>query len=323
MVILYALRNGLVMGESERYIDRRFKKITIGEDNNALIALISINGVGFLILGLINVIYYLTETPGASFTSEILPWFVLPAKLESLARVPWTFLSYMFVHTSIINVLTNMLWLWVFGSVLQDMAGNKKLIPIYLYGGLTGAIVFIASNYAIPQLRPFISVYALEGANASIMAVAIATTALAPDYRFFRMLNGGIPIWVLTILYVIIDFAAIGSGGTSFHLAHLAGGFTGFMFIVSLRRGYDGSIWMNRLYNWFMDLFNPDKKVLTPQKTKEKIFYKTGTQKPFEKKSIVTQQRIDEILDKINQKGYHLLSEEEKLILRKAGETEF
>ena len=38
------------MGESERYIDRRFKKITLGEDNNALVALISINGIGFVSL---------------------------------------------------------------------------------------------------------------------------------------------------------------------------------------------------------------------------------------------------------------------------------
>ena len=53
------------------------------------------------------------------------------------------------------------------------------------------------------------------------------------------------------------------------------------------------------------------------------MFYKTGNQKPFVKRSIVTQQRIDEILDKINQKGYHLLSEEEKSILKRAGEIEF
>ena len=139
------------------------------------------------------------------------------------------------------------------------------------------------------------------------MAVAIATTALAPDYRFFRMLNGGIPIWVLTILYIIIDFAGIGNGGASYHLAHLAGGLTGFMFIVSLRKGHDAGAWMIRFYNWFMDLFNPDKKRLTPQKTKEKMFYKTGGQKPFEKRSIITQQRIDEILDKINQKGYSFI----------------
>ncbi len=311
------------MGESERYIDRRFKKITIGEDNNALIALISINGIGFVILGLIRLVYLIVESPGSAFANQILPWFVLPAKLATLGKAPWTILSYMFIHTGIISTFTNMLWLWAFGSILQEMAGNKKLIPIYLYGGLTGAAVFIASNYAIPQLRPFIDFYSLSGANASIMAIAIATTALAPDYRFFRMLNGGIPIWVITILFVVIDFAGIGNGGASFHLAHLAGGLAGFLFIVSLRRGYDASLWMIRFYNWFMDLFNPDKKRLIPQKTKEKMFYKTGSQKPFEKKSIITQQRIDDILDKINQKGYSLLSEEEKNILKRAAENEF
>lgn len=311
------------MGESERYIDRRFKKITLGEDTNALIALISINAIGFVILGLIHLVYLIVESPDAAFANEILPWFVLPAKLSALGKAPWTILSYMFVHTGIISTFTNMLWLWAFGSILQDMAGNKKLIPIYLYGGLAGAVVFIASNYAIPQLRPFIGFSSLSGANASIMAIAIATTALAPDYRFFRMLNGGIPIWVLTILYVVIDFVSIGNGGTAFHLAHLAGGLVGFMFIVSLRKGHDAGAWMTRFYNWFKDLFNPDKKRLTPQKTKEKMFYKTGAQKPFEKRSIITQQRVDEILDKINQKGYSLLSEEEKNILKRAAENEF
>ena len=126
------------MGESERYIDRRFKKITLGEDNNALVALIGINGIGFVILGLIKLVYLIVESPGAAFSNEILPWFVLPAKLSALGGAPWTILSYMFVHTGIISTFTNMLWLWAFGSILQDMAGNKKLIPIYLYGGLAG-----------------------------------------------------------------------------------------------------------------------------------------------------------------------------------------
>src|SRR5450432_1306403 len=173
------------MGESERYIDRRFKKITLGEDNNALIALISINCIGFVILGLIKLVYIIVKSPDTALANEILPCFILPAKLSTLGKAPWTILSYMFIHTGIISTFTNMLWLWAFGSILQEMAGNKKLIPIYLYGGLAGAVVFIVSNYAIPHLRPLIDFYSLSGANASIMAVAVATTALAPDYRFF------------------------------------------------------------------------------------------------------------------------------------------
>ena len=310
------------MGESERYIDRRVRKIALGEDNNALVALISINAVGLILIGLTKLIFIIVNSPDSVFATQILPWCILPAKLTSLGRAPWTILDYMFVHTHIIAAFTNMLWLWAFGSILQDMAGNRKLIPIYLYGGVAGALVFIASNYAIPELRPFVGGSYFEGASASVMAVAIATTTLAPDYRIFRMLNGGIPLWVLTLLFVLIDFAGIGTGSPANHLAHLAGGLAGFFFIMSLRRGYDGGAWMIRCYNWFMDLCNPDKKMVTQQKTKEKLFYKVGNQKPFEKHAIITQQRIDEILDKINQKGIQLLSEEEKNILKRAGESD-
>jgi hypothetical protein len=38
---------------------------------------------------------------------------------------------------------------------------------------------------------------------------------------------------------------------------------------------------------------------------------------------VITQERIDDILDKINQKGYQYLSEEEKTILKKAREADF
>ena len=159
------------------------------------------------------------------------------------------------------------------------------------------------------------------GGNASIMAVAVATTALAPNFRLFRMLNGGIPLWILTLLYVVIDFA--GSGGTAHHLAHLGGGLMGYLFIVSFKKGYDWSVWMNDVYYWFINLFNPEKKTSPRQMTKDKIFYNTGGRKPYFKKPVVTQQRIDQILDKINQKGFEHLTEEEKNILKKARETDF
>ncbi len=309
------------MGESERYMDRRLKKITLGDDNNALMALVAINAMIFISLALIQVIYYIIQSSNSAFEYQILRWFILPAKLSSLVRMPWTALSYMFVHTGIIYTFINMIWLWVFGSIFQDLSGNKKIIPVYLYGGFAGAVVFIAANYAIPQLRAQIEYSSMFGGNASIIAVAVATTALAPDYRLFKNLNGGIPLWILTLLYIVIDFA--GSGGIGHHLAHFAGGLMGLLFVVSLRRGHDWSAWMNDVYFWFINLFNPDKKKVPPQKIKEKIFYNTGGQKPFVKRPVITQQRIDEILDKINQKGYLLLSEEEKDILKKARETDF
>jgi membrane associated rhomboid family serine protease len=311
------------MGESDRYIDYRRRKISLGADGNALMLLISINAIIFIIISFIQIIYYTTESAPGSFENNVLPWFVMPAKLSALSQKPWTIITYMFTHTRVITTLTNMIWLWAFGSILQSISGNRKIIPLYIYGGLAGAVAFIAANYLIPSLRASANFSALMGANSAIMAIAVATTTLTPDYRFFKMLNGGIPIWVLTLLYVIIDFAGIASGSAAYNISHLAGGFIGFMFVVSLRNGKDWSLWMNNLYDWFINLFNPDKKAPSvKRRIKEKVFYKTGNQKPFVKKPNITQQRIDEILDKINQKGYHLLTDEEKNILKKAGEAD-
>jgi membrane associated rhomboid family serine protease len=311
------------MGESERYIGYKRKKISLGADGNALMTLISINAVIFLVLIFIKVSFLILQSPSGTFETSIEPWFILPGGLSALYQKPWTILSYMFTHTNFILAITNMLWLWVFGSIFQEMTGNRKLIPVYLYGGFVGAGLFVALVNLMPDMRPLLNVSTLQGSNAAIMSVAVATTTLAPDYRFFKMLNGGIPLWVLTILYVIIDFAGISNDPFAYSAAHLGGGVSGFMFVFLLRKGYDGSLWMNGAYNWFINLFNPETKKPPVKKIKEKIFYKAGDQKPFVKKSNITQQRIDEILDKINQKGFNHLTEEEKSILKRASESDF
>lgn len=310
------------MGESERYMGYRRPKISFGADGNALMILIAINAIFFITVWFIQIVYYTIQSPAGSFESNILPWFIMPAKISILAEKPWTFFTYMFTHTGVINVITNMIWLWAFGSILQSIAGNRKLIPVYIYGGIAGAVAFVAANYSLPPLKPLVDGSFLKGANAATMAVAVATTALAPDYRFFKMLNGGIPIWVLTLLYVIIDFAGLSGVSAAYNIAHLAGALTGFLFVFSLRKGADWSLWMNNFYDWFINIFNPEKKTVSQKRIKEKVFYNTGGQKPFTKRSNITQQRIDEILDKINQKGYHLLTEEERNILKRAGEAE-
>ncbi len=311
------------MGESDRYSDFRQprKRITLGQDGNALMALLTINIIFFLLLLTLKVTYFFFQKGENDFFRESLQYFEMPAQMSHLAKRPWTILTYMFSHVSAMQILSNMLWLWAFGFILQELTGNKKLIPVYIYGGLAGAVVFVAANYLVPTLRPAVNGAVILGANAATMAVAVATTTLAPDFRFFRNLNGGIPIWVLTMIYILIDFAGIASVSAAFSLSHLAGAAAGFVFIFLLRKDIDSSLWMNNFYNWFMNLFNPDKKHKS-NSIKEKVFYNTQGRKPFKKTPNITPQRVDEILDKINQKGYHLLTEEEKNILKRAAEED-
>ncbi len=314
------------MGESERY--QEFKKIkrsrfTLGHDGNALVGLFTINVIFFLILLTAQVAYFFYQQTPELYNAQVVQWFELPANLTKLSEKPWTLLTYMFSDTgqNLIRIISNMLWLWAFGYILQEMTGNDKIIPIYIYGGVLGGIIFIAANYLIPPIHSQINQAALLGANAGTMAVAMATTTLSPNHKFFTMIRGGISIWVLMAVYLFIDLVGVSSMNAAYSLSHIGGALAGFLFVLFMRRGRDGSVWMNRLYDWFINLFNPNKK-RGAHATKNKVFYNTGNRSPFSKKAIITQQRVDEILDKINQRGYQFLTDEEKQILKKAADED-
>lgn len=307
------------MGESDRYLERKIQKLTLGDDNNSLMALIGINTIVFISLGLIQVIYYMSQSTGSAFEYEILRYAILPGKMSNVASMPWTVLSYMFVYTGFVYTLINLLWLWAFGSILQQIVGTQKIIPLYIYGGLAGAVFFIAANYIFPQLRNEVEYATMFGGGAAIMAIATGTTFAAPHYRLFRMLNGGISLWIITLVYVFIDL--LGTPSMAHKLAHIGGGIVGIAFIFSLRKGTDWGKWMNDFYSWFSNLFNPEK-VTSNQHIKNKLFYKTGGKIPYIKENYITQERIDQILDKINQKGFKSLTSDEKAILEKAKELD-
>lgn len=297
------------------------KKMGLGQDGNALVNLIVINAVLFVVLKFVYVVYILTDLKGGPFYNNILGWVVLPANLDKLSIRPWTVLTFMFTDLHVFRFIANMFWLWGFGYVLQDMTGNRKLIPIYIYGGLAGAVFFLLSYALIPRLQPLQPTAFLAGANTAVIAVAIATTTVAPDYRIFPMINGGIPLWILTLIYLLINFSSISYGDSGAYIANVAGGAAGFIFIYQLRRGRDGSIWMNRMFDWFNDLFNPERKK-EQRSPKDEFYYKVSGTQPYKKIPNVTQQRIDEILDKINQQGYRFLTDEEKEILKRAADEE-
>lgn len=293
------------------------EKILLGEGGNALIMLITINIVLFVILKLIEIIYFLGKMDMAKFGPDILNWFSLSPRLDVLATRPWTLLTYMFSHISVWMAISNMIWLWAFGYILQDLTGNHKLGPIYIYGGLAGALLFVLTINVIPVLHPTIeSTVPILGAGAPVMAVSVATTTMAPNYRIFPMINGGIPLWALTLVFVLIDFAMIASSGVGIALAHLAGATVGFIYIKRLRKGHDMGKWMHHLYHWVFHIFDPTNKKNT-RKIRKELFYESKKQ-PYNKIPHVTQQKIDEILDKISKEGYHFLTEDEKDYLKRA-----
>lgn len=307
------------------YFREKYKqRISLDQSSNKLIILVSINLIVFVIFAFIKTLYFFNYADKnialTLFHENVLNWVALPADLGKLLTRPWTILTQMFLHERIWQEVANMLWLGLFGSILQTLTGNRKLVPVFIYGGLGGALAFVLVYNFLPGLKDVITESSLSGASAGIMAVAIVATIISPGYRIFPMLNGGIPLWIITLLFLVIDLATIPVNNPGGHITHLGGAFTGLLFTFFLRKGYDWSNWMNNFFEWINNLFNPDK----PRKgseLKKQLFYKSDLP-PYKKSGNITQQRIDEILDKINQKGYEFLTEEEKDMLKQASKED-
>lgn len=299
------------------------KRPLLGDTDNNLVIVIALNAFLFVILNFLRLFFavsYDTQVIAEEqFQKQILHWFVLHANTSSFWHKPWTVLLYMFTNYSTWMLLSNVLWIWAFGYILQDLSGNRKLLPLYLYGGFFGALVYLLSANTLPYLQTTVTNGGfMIGGGAAVMAIAVATTTLAPDYRIFPLISGGIPLWVLTVVFVAIDFGSMAGTTGSTAFAHLAGALVGFLYIKQLNKGKDLGSWMYQLTEWVNNLFNPEKKY---KSSKQQHFYKVEKQ-PFEIKPNLTQQKLDAILDKINQKGYDLLTADEKDFLKRASKEE-
>lgn len=294
---------------------------------NPVVILIAISMIIFVVLAFFKAITYVRYPEGTDiqsiFEKKILTWFALSPVLKASLTKFWTIFTHAFVHVSFWQLFSNMLWLWCFGYIFIDLTGNRKVIPVFLYGTIAGAIAFLVTASVLPSFQSQPQSHYFFGCGAGILAIAAAAVAISPGYKLFPMLGGGISLWIIGVIYLVIDMATIPPNNPGLHIAHLAGAVVGYLFVMILRRGLDGADWMNNLYDWFIDLFNPDTKTRQQAKVISTSFYKSDGP-AFKKTLNLTQKRLDEILDKINTAGgYDKLTEEEKEFLKKASSEDF
>ena len=195
-------------------------KLTFRKGSN-LTRLIYINIAVFVLMTLVAVIGFLLNNPEIS--EKALDIFSVPASLNALLLRPWTLITYMFTHKGIWHILFNMLWLYSFGRIFLEYLDGRKLVAVYLLGGISGALVYILSFNIFPAFTGVVADSVAIGASASVMAVVIAIAAYVPDYTVQLIFLGRIKIKYLALAIFIftsvMDFS-INSGGK---LAHIGG----------------------------------------------------------------------------------------------------
>jgi membrane associated rhomboid family serine protease len=282
--------------------DIRYKMLQSGSRINLLI------GINILVFLLINIPSVLLGLLGNNMLSGFAAeYLALPANLSKLAIRFWTPVTYMFMHAGVFHILFNMLWLFWMGQIFEEYLGNKRLVGLYLMGGLAGAVFFVAAYNLFPAFSGEPLMYAtVVGASASVTAIVIATATLLPDYTIYMMFLGPVKLKWIALFFVIIDFLSIAGPNAGGEIAHLGGALFGFIYIKQLSRGNDLGRPVDQLFNP-----RPKVKVVSQNKTYQQ-------QAP----SVPRQEEIDHILDKISQSGYDSLNKHEKEVLFRASKHE-
>lgn len=276
-----------------------------------------INAGVFVALILVGFIFSFSPNGGA-INKIITDNFELIAPIKQFIRKPWTLLTYCFTHYGFFHLLFNMLSLFWFGNLVQEFIGSRKLLNIYLIGGIISGLIYIAV-YNLLALSPQLNNISptVLGASAAVYAVMFAAVALLPEYEFYLFGIILIKIKYLAWAFLLISFIVPSSG-----ISHLGGAIAGYLYIYLLRRGTDLGSPIEAVSDWWSNLWKPKPQVRIPQRkySESTVANKSGNTTKLDPNYFPDQDEVDAILDKIGKSGYESLTKEEKQKLYRASQ---
>ena len=286
-----------------------------------LIKLILINIAVFITVNLINIPFILFAK---TVPFNLVDFLSLYASPHNFVRHPWGIFTYMFIHEGFWHILWNMLGLYWFGQIVQDMIGKPKILPLYIFGGIFGGLLYMLAYNIFPLFSNAVAVSSCIGASAGVMAIVLAAATIAPNFELGFAIIGPVKIKWIALVYVVLDLINIQGGNAGGHIAHLGGALFGFVFIKQLQ---SGNVFTRPFYavtDFFSNLFKK-KSNLKVEYKKEYVYTSeknTKSNTAQQKETISKQEKLDAILDKINRSSYDSLSKEEKEFLFKISQED-
>jgi membrane associated rhomboid family serine protease len=147
----------------------------------------------------------------------------------------WRWVSYDFLHASVLHLLFNMWALWIFGPPVERMLGRARYLVFYLLSGIGGVLGYLLlwrlNILDTTRATPMI------GASACIMGVIVAAAHFAPG-MVIQWVFPPIQLRLKTLAWLYVGLAVLtiaargeNSGGEA---AHLGGAAAGFVLVKNL-----------------------------------------------------------------------------------------
>ncbi|TAE71479.1 MAG: rhomboid family intramembrane serine protease [Bacteroidetes bacterium] len=308
-------------------------KSAFNRPNNAVIKIIFINIFVWLALNITHTIAFLMKMEANYLQIE--RWLLLPANLGEFMYQPWTLITYFFIHKDLFHILFNMLAFYWFGQIIEEFLGSRRVISLYVLGGIAGGIMFLTIYPFLPQFN-IVAGANLKGASAGVFAIVVGAATLRPTYVMHLLLIGAVEIKWIAATYVILSVIFLRGGNAGGDLSHLGGALMGYIFIRQLQNGNDWGTWIHKILRWVTNIFSGNKskktrnanmrpshakQTQTSGKTNSNYSGNYSTKASNLSTNIPNQEEIDRILDKINDSGWKSLTKDELEKLEKIGKS--
>lgn len=236
-------------------------------------------------LAIINAAVWLAVTVASAAGLPVAAILAMPGDLHAFAKAPWTVISYMVTQFSFLHMLFNMIWLLLFGMLLDAQCRRRLVWLIYLAGGITGGLAYLmASSFpALPAKGSLI------GASAAVMSVISATAVIKGNLELRLLFLGRVRLKWVALAAIALSMVGVSAAvGVSHAAGALAGVAAG---LIALRPVKKKAV------------AHPYKSVKTPKRN-------GVLTAPSESA------RLDELLDKIRISGFKSLSAAERAELQ-------
>ncbi|NUO78792.1 rhomboid family intramembrane serine protease [candidate division KSB1 bacterium] len=257
-------------------------------------------------------------------SQELVYWFELVPAWVIHKFTLWQLFTYMFLHgAGIWHILINMLVLWMFGCELEREWGSKQFLLYYFVCGVGAGLfhVLLGIDSTIPVV----------GASGAIYGLLMAFGLLFPERIITFLILFILPVHIKAkYLVMIVAGISLFSGifdpnsGVA-HFAHLGGMIVGFLY---LKMDWRWRAMRNRAGSWMSTAYTPPGSGKTSRglsALKDWFHRRAEKRRHMEvvrrrQHEIHLRERVDAILDKINEVGYDNLTDEEKQILKRASQ---
>ena len=233
----------------------------------------------------------------------------------------WQLVTFQFLHGGFAHLFFNGLGIWMFGRPIEAAFGGRRMLGLWIAGGLVGGLLQLGISAAFPnQFSPDV-----VGASAGLMTFLAIFCRLEPDARILLALIVPVPARFLFYFSVgvAVFFIVVPSRDGVAHAAHLGGLLFGWFWVqAGYHRGE--SLWDRLSEAWHR--WNQQRQTSRPvsRAAEGKIikpsFRSDSAPTPAKELSDAEfmAREVDPILDKIARDGIGSLTPAERQTLEAA-----